>query len=158
MSQADMPALYHHTPAGWLALRADERGLRSVQFAEGPGPAPEAPCPTLQQAAAELDEYFAGQRRVFTVPLSLDGQGTPFQRRVWQALQRIPYGSTCTYAELAAAVGCPRGYRAVGMANHNNPLPVFIPCHRVINTGGGLGGYAGGLDVKRRLLALEGAL
>ena len=85
-------------------------------------------------------------------------QGTPFQLRVWRALQDIPYGRTCSYAELAAAVGSPRACRAVGQANGRNPLMIVIPCHRVIAAGGGLGGYSGGLDIKRFLLRLEAGL
>ena len=155
-----LASLYHRTPVGWLRLEADARGLRGVAFAEGSGPdrpGEEAADALLRRAACELDEYFAGRRRDFTVPLSLEGQGTDFQRRVWQALRAIPYAHTQSYAELAAAVGCPRGARAVGQANHHNPLAIVIPCHRVVNAGGGLGGYAGGLAVKRQLLALEAA-
>lgn len=146
------------TPVGWLRLGAGSTGLRFVQFADGPAcdrPGDPAADALLRAAMRELGEYFAGQRRVFTVPLSLDGQGTDFQRRVWRALRDIPYGQTCSYAALAAAVGCPRGARAVGMANHNNPLVIIIPCHRVIQADGRLGGYAGGLAVKQALLRLE---
>ena len=155
-----LASLYHRTPVGWLRLEADARGLRRVAFAEGPGPdrpGEEAADALLRRTACELDEYFAGRRRDFTVPLSLEGQGTDFQRRVWQVLRAIPYAHTQSYAELAVAVGCPRGARAVGQANHHNPLAIVIPCHRVVNAGGGLGGYAGGLAVKRQLLALEAA-
>ena len=98
-------------------------------------------------------EYFSGRRQVFTLPLALEG--TPFQHRVWEALRKIPYGSTCSYGEVAAAVGNPKASRAVGMANNRNPLPVLIPCHRVIGADGGLVGYGGGLDIKKKLLALE---
>lgn len=156
MNAEPLCVLYHHTPVGWLQLCADAQGLCGVHFVPQPGP-DRGDCPVLTLAATQLDEYFAGQRRQFTLPLSLNGQGTPFQRRVWAALCRIPYGTTCSYGELAAAVGCPRGARAVGMANHNNPLAIVVPCHRVVNRGGGLGGYAGGLAIKQQLLALEGA-
>lgn len=98
----------------------------------------------------------AGRLRRFDLPLA--PQGTPFQLRVWRALQDIPYGRTCSYAELAAAVGSPRACRAVGQANGRNPLMIVIPCHRVIAAGGGLGGYSGGLDIKRFLLRLEAGL
>lgn len=152
--------LFHGTPVGWLRLDADAQGLRRVAFADAPGPEvsgdPRAAA-WLLQAARELDAYFAGQLHVFTVPLSLEDLGTPFQRRVWQALRAIPYGETCSYAALAAAVGCPHGARAVGQANHHNPLVIVVPCHRVVNADGGLGGYAGGLAIKQRLLALEAA-
>lgn len=109
--------------------------------------------PLEHQVTQELAEYLTGQRSRFTVPVS--PTGTPFERRCWDALQRIPYGETRTYREIARAVGSPRGFRAVGSANHKNPIPIIIPCHRVVASGGGLGGYGGGLDLKRRLLALE---
>ena len=107
----------------------------------------------LTQAARELEEYFAGTRTGFEVPLELDG--TPFQREVWNELTRIGYGETITYGELARRVGRPRGPRAVGQANGRNPVPIIVPCHRVVASGG-IGGYGGGLKVKRALLALEG--
>jgi O-6-methylguanine DNA methyltransferase len=102
---------------------------------------------------AELDEYFAGTRKQFDVPLDL--RGTPFQRQCWRALLEIPYGQTRSYAEIAALVGRPNAFRAVGMANHANPVAIIVPCHRVIGTNGYLTGYGGGLDTKRMLLALE---
>ena len=102
----------------------------------------------------QLAEYLAGGRTSFDLPLDL--RGTPFQRRCWQALLQIPFGETCTYAQLASAISMPPGAaRAVGQANGANPVPVIVPCHRVVASGG-LGGYAGGLDLKRRLLELEG--
>lgn len=103
----------------------------------------------------ELQEYFAGQRREFSFPLDL--RGTQFQLKCWRALLRIPYGETRSYAEIAREVGCPQGFRAVGMANHDNPIAIVVPCHRVITTDGKLGGYGGGLAVKEYLLKLEGA-
>lgn len=105
---------------------------------------------------AELKEYFAGERRQFSGPLDL--RGTDFQLRCWRALLEIPFGRTITYAELARRVGCPLGFRAVGMANHDNPIAIVVPCHRVLASDGTLGGYGGGLDIKRALLELEGAL
>ena len=109
--------------------------------------------PLLRQAAAELAAYFAGQLRAFTVPLA--PKGTPFQQKVWAALREIPYGETRSYKEIAAMVGNEKACRAVGMANNRNPLPIFIPCHRVVGADGKLVGYAGGLDVKTFLLNLE---
>lgn len=105
----------------------------------------------------ELERYFAGAVTKFHVPLDLL-MGTEFQRKCWEALLRIPYGETRSYKWVAEQVGQGRGFRAVGMANHANPIAIVIPCHRVVNTGGGLGGYGGGLDMKRALLRLEGAL
>jgi methylated-DNA-[protein]-cysteine S-methyltransferase len=101
----------------------------------------------------ELEEYFAGERRDFTFPLDL--RGTEFQLRCWQALLQIPYGETRTYADIARAVGQPRGFRAVGLANNRNPIAIVVPCHRVIASDGTLCGYGGGLDIKQKLLDLE---
>ncbi len=102
----------------------------------------------------QLEEYFAGHRLVFRLPLDLE-QGTPFQRRVWNALLDIPYGQTVTYKEIAQTIGQPSAVRAVGGANGANPIPIIVPCHRVVGSGGRLGGYAYGLDVKTQLLELE---
>jgi len=107
----------------------------------------------IRAAAAQLDEYFAGRRTAFDLPL--DARGTDFQRSVWEALKAIPYGQTRSYGQIARAVGRPRACRAVGMANHRNPIAIVIPCHRVVREGGGLGGYAGGLAAKECLLGLE---
>jgi methylated-DNA-[protein]-cysteine S-methyltransferase len=107
----------------------------------------------LKETASQLDEYFAGERTDFDVPMELDG--TDFQREVWTELSRIPYGETISYGELARRVGRPNGPRAVGQANGRNPIPVIVPCHRVLASNG-IGGYGGGLKVKRALLALEG--
>ncbi len=108
-----------------------------------------------RRAVAELNEYVAGRRKRFTVPLDL--QGTPFQMKVWRALLRIPYGKTRSYQQIAKAVGNPRASRAVGMANHYNPVAIIVPCHRVIAGDGSLGGYAGGLQRKTQILRMERA-
>lgn len=142
------------SPIGLLTLCADEKALCGLYFGTFmPAEAQEILTPLLAQAVQQLDEYFQRKRRAFTLPLA--PQGTAFQKRVWDALRTIAYGNTCTYAQLAAAVGSPRAFRAVGQANHFNPLPILIPCHRVVRTGGALGGYAGGLDRKSFLLRLE---
>lgn len=109
--------------------------------------------PVLKETASQLDEYFAGERTDFDVPMELDG--TAFQREVWTELTRIPYGETISYGELARRVGRPSAPRAVGQANGRNPIPVIVPCHRVLASNG-IGGYGGGLKVKRALLAVEG--
>jgi len=106
-----------------------------------------------RQAIAELQEYAAGRRKQFSLPLDL--QGTPFQRKVWKALCAIPYGETRSYLQIARAAGNPRASRAVGMANHCNPVAIVVPCHRVIASDGTLGGYGGGLEVKAKILQLE---
>jgi len=108
----------------------------------------------VEAAVLQLDEYFAGRRREFDLPLDL--RGTPFQVLAWQALLRIPFGATVTYGEQAAMIGRPGAARAVGSANGRNPVPIVVPCHRVLAAGSALGGYSSGLDVKRSLLALEG--
>jgi methylated-DNA-[protein]-cysteine S-methyltransferase len=144
-------------PDTTLAIAADERALRYISFgAEPADPAwsRDDGSPVLREAVRQLELYFAGRLREFDLPLQMEG--TPFQRRVWNALLKIPYGETITYAQLAARVDSPRGFRAVGAANGQNPLPIVVPCHRVINTGGGLGGFSCGLAYKRRLLDLEG--
>lgn len=112
-----------------------------------------AESPLLASAKRQLAEYFAGARRRFDLPLA--PRGTPFQLRCWEALLKIPYGRTASYAEIARAVGSPRACRAVGMANNRNPIAIIIPCHRVIGADGKLTGYGGGLDVKAFLLRLE---
>ena len=139
------------TPIGPLTLEADENAVTAIRF--GADGAQDA-SPLLDAAEAQLREYFAGARRTFDLPLA--PHGTAFQQRVWTALRTIPYGETRTYGELAAAIDSPNASRAVGMANHRNPIPIIIPCHRVIGANGTLTGYAGGLEIKRRLLALEG--
>ena len=146
------------TPLGALGVAWSAAGLRRIWFA-GADSAPPVPpewqrCPEPAFGAGEqLAEYFSGERVDFDLPL--DAGGTPFQRRVWQALTEIPYGSTSTYGEIARRLGRPRAARAVGGANNRNPLPVVVPCHRVIGAGGSLTGYAGGLRIKRFLLDLE---
>lgn len=142
------------TPIGPLTLTEEAGALTGVLFgSHAPQGALLAETPLIRQAFEQLEEYFRGERRAFDLPM--DARGTPFQRRCWQALLAIPYGQTRTYAQQAQAVGSPRACRAVGMANHRNPLPVLIPCHRVVGADGSLTGYAGGLTIKRMLLAIE---
>nr|AGS51828.1 methylated-DNA--protein-cysteine methyltransferase [uncultured bacterium contig00066] len=109
--------------------------------------------PLIKEAAKQLDEYFNRKRKKFDLPVIL--HGTEFQIKVWKALQKIPYGQTRSYGEIAALTGNPKASRAVGMANNRNPIPIIIPCHRVIGSNGSLTGYAGGLELKRQLLDLE---
>ena len=141
------------SPVGPLTLTQEDQALTGLHFGEHPQQGAEDPTPLLEEAARQLEEYFAGQRKVFSLPLA--PKGTEFQLRVWQALLQIPYGETRSYGELAAMVGNPKACRAVGGANHRNPLSILIPCHRVVGTGGSLTGYAGGLSVKEFLLKLE---
>ena len=140
------------TPIGMLTLCADEAGICAVKFGAQSERADVSPL--LDQAQRELEEYFAGRRRVFSVPLSI--HGTAFQEKVWRALTEISCGETITYGELARRVGNEKACRAVGMANHVNPVPIIVPCHRVVGANGRLTGYAGGLEIKRILLETEG--
>jgi O-6-methylguanine DNA methyltransferase len=151
------------SPAGPLGLAASERGLVFLEFDRGRFPREstkqvqwEESADRVRDYVSELEEYFSGTRREFNCPLDL--RGTEFQLKCWRALLEIPYGQTRTYADIARAVGCPNGYRAVGLANNRNPIAIIVPCHRVIASDGSLCGYGGGLDVKRKLLELEGAL
>ena len=145
-----------HTPVGPLRLTANDTGLTHLLFPGQPAPegAAEGETPLLIRAALELEEYFGRKRTAFTVPLC--PAGTPFQQAVWAALQTIPCGRTVSYRDIAVKIGRPNAARAVGQANGKNPIPILIPCHRVLAANGSLGGYSLGLDVKRRLLALEG--
>lgn len=148
------------SPVGPLLLAGDGEHLKVVHFQGGPRPlrpaqAWIADAAPFRSVVKQLAEYFDGTRRAFDLPLA--GEGTEFQRAVWCALTSIPYGATISYAELARRVGNARASRAVGLANGANPLPIVVPCHRVIGSDGSLTGFGGGLETKRKLLALEGA-
>jgi O-6-methylguanine DNA methyltransferase len=152
----------YDSPVGHLDLAMSERGLAVVAF-HGRWSAPhgtkdvrwiEEPL-RFRDVTRQLDEYFAGARRSFDLPLDL--RGPAFHQLCWQALLRIPYGQTLSYAQLAAAVGSPSASRAVGQANHHNPVAIIVPCHRVIASNGSLAGFGGGLAAKEFLLNLEGA-
>lgn len=138
-----------------IAMGEDGEGICALYFGRDrlPENAQMEKTPLLEQAAGELQAYFSGKRKDFTVPLSL--KGTDFQKKVWNALRQIPYGATKTYGQIANEVGSPKGFRAVGMANHSNPVSIMVPCHRVIGKDGKLTGYAGGLDIKQYLLRIE---
>jgi methylated-DNA-[protein]-cysteine S-methyltransferase len=146
------------TSLGLLTLVADDRAIVAL-FPSARAPArfagarPASRHSVLQAAARELAEYFAGRRREFDVPVA--GEGTEFQRKVWDALRRIPFGRTRSYSELAAEIGAPAACRAVGAANGRNPVPILVPCHRVIGKDGSLTGFALGLEFKRALLEIE---
>lgn len=151
----------YDSPIGPLLLAGDTGGLRLVNFQSGQHP--EAVQPDWEEdrrffaeASAQLDAYFAGTREDFD--LTLAPHGSPFQRRVWDELRRIPFAITISYSELAERIGRPKAVRAVGAANGANPIPLVIPCHRVIGANGKLTGYGGGIEIKEKLLAHEGAL
>jgi methylated-DNA-[protein]-cysteine S-methyltransferase len=154
-----MPAFAQiESPLGPLLLAADETGLRSIDFVNGRRPVSleaawhEDPA-FLNEPIHQLRAYFAGDLETFNLPLA--PAGTPFQLAVWRGLCEIPYGKTISYGELARRLGNPKACRAVGLANGSNPIPIVIPCHRVIGSNGKLTGYGGGLYLKEKLLALE---
>lgn len=142
-----------HSPAGYLLLTGHPGALRSIRFHEEPHPDwTEDPQP-FRETIRQLDEYFEGRRTFFNLPLA--PSGTSFQMQVWDELHRIPYGQTISYKTLAERIGKPSAHRAVGAANGANPLPIIVPCHRVIGADGSLVGFGGGLALKRYLLELE---
>jgi len=152
---------YTTSPLGDVLLAASEQGLVGVWFVHRQEHMPDSSHwttdethPTLVAAAQQLHEYFSGQRQRFDLTLQT-AWGTPFQRAVWQALQRIPYGRTSTYGDIAKAIGNPKAVRAVGAAIGQNPHTIVVPCHRVMGANGSLTGFAGGLDRKQHLLAFE---
>ena len=149
-----------HIPDGpGLRLVASNAGILAIEFDRGQ-PIPQGERndgnAILVEATRQLDAYFAGNLREFQLPLDI--QGTDFQKRVWRRLLTIPYGETRSYMQIAAAIGSPQAVRAVGAANGANPIAIVVPCHRVIGAAGKLVGYGGGLPLKKRLLALEGAI
>lgn len=140
------------SPVGPLTIEGDARALTRLGFGS-PAAADGADEPALAATAAQLEQYFAGERTQFELELAL--HGTAFEQRVWEEVRRIPYGQTATYAEIARRVGSPSACRAVGRANGRNPIAVIVPCHRVVGSDGSLTGYAGGIGMKRALLDLE---
>lgn len=161
-NQQNPEYFYAHleSPIGQLTLVATNQGLTAIRFPNHKGTAQAAPLPSnaranpfIQQALEQLSAYFAGKLRVFD--LTLAPQGTDFQKTVWTQLRTIPYGATASYGAIATAIGKPTAARAVGMANSKNPLPIVVPCHRIIGSNGALTGFAGGLDTKRWLLTHE---
>lgn len=149
---------YLESAIGTLLLAGDADGLQQILFATdgrpaNPNPEWQEDASPLAEAVRQLKAYFAGELENFDLQLS--PQGTPFQQRVWGELQKIPYGETVSYGELARRIGNPKASRAVGLANGSNPISIVIPCHRVIGANGKLTGYGGGLPIKEKLLALE---
>ena len=141
------------SPVGDLTLTEENGALTGLYFGRRFLEGEEGLTALLERASRQLEEYFAGKRKQFDLPLSL--RGTEFQRQVWAALRDIPYGETRSYGQIAQAVGRSKAVRAVGMANHRNPISIIVPCHRVVGADGSLTGYGGGLENKKFLLALE---
>ena len=139
------------SPIGKLGLYADEKNLLKIIFCEAGEN--ESTNEILEKTSQQLQEYFAGKRKEFSVPLKLEG--TEFRKEVWSELQKIPFGETISYQKLAERIGSIKKARAVGNANHYNPIPIIVPCHRVVRKSGNLGGFGGGLEVKEYLLELE---
>jgi methylated-DNA-[protein]-cysteine S-methyltransferase len=146
---------YYDMSLVWISLTEEDGAITRLGFATKEeaqkGAAPETPL--LRGAALQLEQYFSGRRKEFFLPLK--PQGTEFMRRVWQALEEIPYSETRSYKQIAIQIGHAKAYRAVGLANNRNPIPIIIPCHRVVGHDGRLVGYGGGLPLKERLLRLE---
>lgn len=159
-----MSVFYRHidSPVGSLLMAGDDTGVQLIEFHTPRHPFTrsddwrEGDNDVLQRLQTQLEEYFSSKRRGFDLPLS--PQGTDFQREVWYELANIPYGDTISYADLALRIGRPTATRAVGAANGRNPVPIVLPCHRVIGADGSLTGFGGGLPTKQFLLQLEGAL
>jgi methylated-DNA-[protein]-cysteine S-methyltransferase len=149
---------YLASPLGKLLLTSDGEGLTGIQFPRHHPSQPPAywkrDPQRFNEACRQLRAYFAGELRDFDLPLAM--AGSPFERRVWNALRKVPHGKTVSYGHIAARIGQPKACRAVGLANGKNPIPIVVPCHRVIGADGSLAGYGGGLDTKRWLLELEG--
>jgi O-6-methylguanine DNA methyltransferase len=144
--------IYYRSPLGLIEIIADQQAILGSNFVDGKRLDEDA-TPLLERACQQFQEYFAGEREVFDLPLSFEG--TPFQRSVWQEVLAIPYGRTVSYSQVAVAIGKPKAVRPVGTANGRNPLSIIVPCHRVIGSDGSLSGYGGGLWRKEWLLDHE---
>ena len=144
---------FYETPVGRLCIGEENGCITRTTWSKVPGEYILEETALILECKKQLDEYFAGERKTFDLPLS--PKGTEFQQKVWQALMEIPYGETRTYGEIAERVGNPKASRAVGMANNKNPIGILIPCHRVVGVNGKLVGYAGGMEKKEWLLELE---
>ncbi len=144
------------SPAGAIEIREDDGYITEVRFVSVMPAMKDISSPILNETIRQLREYFSGERKIFDLPLKQNG--TPFQEKAWDYLMTIPYGKTVSYKEEAIKIGSPKGSRAVGSANGKNNIAIIVPCHRVVNEGKGLGGYAYGLDVKKYLLRLESSV
>ncbi len=150
---ADLTYYPYRTPLGHITIASNGTALTALAFGDQKFPGRRQATALTNKAANQIQEYLAGKRQLFDLPL--DPKGTDFQKRVWRALLDIPYGQTRSYSEIATALDNPRAYRAVGNASNKNPLPIVIPCHRVIGANGSLAGYVGGPKIKKFLIDLE---
>ncbi|AOT72520.1 methylated-DNA--[protein]-cysteine S-methyltransferase [Geosporobacter ferrireducens] len=153
-----MPIYIYKTPIGRIGIAEKDGSVTNLYFENDELPQDIETCetPILKEAAGQLRSYLSGELQVFSIPLT--PFGTDFMKRVWACLYEIPYGETVSYKEIAVKIGSPNAARAVGLANHRNPIPIFIPCHRVIGTSGSLTGYRGGLKLKKQLLDMEASM
>jgi len=151
-----MKLFFYQTEIGKVGIAEEGGSITNVFLRGDPAPPDAEVCETevIREAARQLYAYFAGDLREFSLPLA--PRGSEFMKKVWKALCQVPYGRTASYKEIAAAAGNPKAARAVGQANNRNPIPIFIPCHRIIGSDGSLVGYGGGLDLKKKLLEMEG--
>jgi len=149
-----MNLIKYKSPFGIITVQEKDGAISRVYLPNFEPDIPENTSELLEKAKIQFDEYFQGRRKIFDLPLNFDGC-TDFMRSVYRELLKIPYGETAAYKDIAERVGCPKGFRAVGLANNKNPLPVIVPCHRVIGSNGKLVGFAGGIDMKLKLLELE---
>lgn len=147
-----MVTCYYQTKIGRIKIAQEGDAIVEINVTDSEKES-EKETPLIKKTIKEIEEYFEGKRKFFDIPISI--KGTEFQEKVWKALLKIPYGETKSYEDVAKMIGCPKGARAVGMANHNNKIIIIIPCHRVIGKNGKLVGYAGGLPVKEKLLQIE---
>ena len=145
------------SPVGWWQIHADTQAITHISYSKSAPTAVATSSDLTQKAANQLDQYFRGTLKAFDLPLALDTY-SKFYKQVWAELRKVPYGKTASYMDLAVAVDNPKAVRAVGMANGRNPIPIIVPCHRVIGSDRSLTGYVHGLEVKRWLLELEGAI
>ncbi|MFA5324688.1 MAG: methylated-DNA--[protein]-cysteine S-methyltransferase [Bacteroidales bacterium] len=144
----------YNTVIGMLCIESDDNFVTRISFNnEANTDSIEYESDIIKKTHTQLEEYFCGKRKIFDVPLVL--HGTTFQKKVWNELNEIPYGETCSYKTIAIKIGSPKACRAVGMANNKNPIPIIIPCHRIIGINGKLVGYAGGVELKKKLLKIE---
>jgi len=144
----------YKSPFGIITIQEKDGAISKVYLPNAEPDIPEKSSELLEKARIQFDEYFSGKRKIFDLPLNFGGC-TDFMKSVYRELLKIPYGGTATYKDIAERVNCPKGFRAVGLANNKNPLPIIVPCHRVIGSDGKLVGFAGGIDMKAKLLELE---